>query len=113
VRDYRPAVSASFFYHFGPGSYCSPAPAPAHRVVQSNASIPAAGPGYRVSVTADLLNVRSDPDLNSPVVNRVGYGQVLEVEGTAPGWLYVYLPNGGTGWVMEQYTAASYDRPIG
>jgi SH3-like domain-containing protein len=32
-------------------------------------------------------------------------GDVLEIIGTAPEWLYVRLPSGTEGWVMSRFTA--------
>ena len=57
-----------------------------------------------VAVTAQLLNVRQGPAAGHPVVAQVHRGTHLAVVGTAPGWLYVELPGGDLGWVMEAYT---------
>jgi len=59
----------------------------------------------QVSVTANLLNVRSGPGMNYPVIMRIYRGTVLAVRGHAPGWFYVELPTGRFGWVMSGYTA--------
>lgn len=57
-----------------------------------------------VSVVASILNVRSGPGLNYPVIYQIHRGYVLEVHGKTVGWLYVQLPNGEFGWVMNIYT---------
>ncbi|GMR05087.1 MAG: hypothetical protein BMS9Abin23_1020 [Thermodesulfobacteriota bacterium] len=57
-----------------------------------------------VLVTSARLNVRTGPDLYNPVIYQVLEDEVLIIRGKAPGWLYVELPNGKYGWVMEQYT---------
>jgi uncharacterized protein YgiM (DUF1202 family) len=61
--------------------------------------------GERMSVTTHILNVRSGPGLNFSVISYVYRGNLLTINGSAPGWLYVQLPNGRFGWVMAQYTA--------
>jgi len=57
-----------------------------------------------VSIVASILNVRSGPSLNYPVIYQIHRGYVLEVHGKTVGWLYVQLPNGEFGWVMNIYT---------
>lgn len=62
--------------------------------------------GDKVVVTAPLLNVRSGPGSNFPVISQVHQGDPLVVYGVAPDWLYVQLPGGGEyGWVMGIHTA--------
>ncbi len=58
----------------------------------------------RVSVTANTLNVRSGPGANRPVIHHVYQGNILAIYGNAPGWLYVKLPSGKFGWVMQKFT---------
>ena len=58
----------------------------------------------RVSVTAQILNVRSGPGKDHPVIEHVDQGNVLIIKGTSPGWYYVKLPNGKYGWVDQEYT---------
>jgi hypothetical protein len=60
--------------------------------------------GEKVSVTAPLLNIRSGPGLNFPVVREVNQGEVLTVQGYAPDWLYVQLASGEFGWAMVKFT---------
>ncbi len=57
-----------------------------------------------VSVSASVLNVRSGPGLSYPVIYQIHRDYVLEVNGKTTGWLYVQLPNGEFGWVMNIYT---------
>ena len=59
----------------------------------------------RVSVTAHALNVRSGPAMNYPVMHQVKEGEILAIHGKAPRWLYVELPSGEFGWVMEEFTS--------
>jgi hypothetical protein len=62
--------------------------------------------GNKVVVTAPLLNVRSGPGSDFPVIAQVRQGDPLVVYGYAPNWLYVQLPGGGEyGWVMVIHTA--------
>ena len=57
-----------------------------------------------VQVTVASLNVRTGPGLGYAVVAVAYAGDVLTVQGAAPGWLYVALPNGTLGWVAGQFT---------
>jgi len=60
----------------------------------------------QVEVTAKRRNVRSGPGVNHPAIGSVIQGTVLSVQGNAPGWHYVMLPDGRYGWVMAVYTRA-------
>ena len=62
--------------------------------------------GETVTITTALLNVRSGPGLNFPVVQQVRQHEMVTVNGYAPEWLYVKLPDGRFGWVMLKYTSA-------
>jgi uncharacterized protein YgiM (DUF1202 family) len=81
--------------------------APATVVVEEDAPVlvrplkPATG---RVSVTASVLNVRSGPSLDDPVIYQIHEGYILEVHGKSGWWLYVQLPNGEFGWVKSVFT---------
>ncbi len=66
----------------------------------------------RVTATADLLNIRSGPELTAPITGQVNAGTVLDVIGAAPEWLYVKTGPGQYGWVMSQYTLDS-GGPVG
>jgi len=61
--------------------------------------------GEKVSVTATLLNVRSGPGMDFPVIQQVHEGEQLNIHGYAPDWLYVKLPTGEFGWVMLRHTS--------
>ncbi len=58
----------------------------------------------RVSITAGMLNVRSGPGLDTPIIDQVQRGMVLDVIGASPGWLYIRTSTGLHGWVMTKYT---------
>ncbi|WP_319524068.1 DUF6515 family protein [uncultured Desulfosarcina sp.] len=62
--------------------------------------------GETVTITAALLNVRSGPGLNFPVVRQLRQGETVTVNGYAPEWLYVKLIDGSFGWVMLKFTSA-------
>jgi uncharacterized protein YgiM (DUF1202 family) len=55
-------------------------------------------------VVPPMLNVRSGPGANHEVTSQIRQGAILEVHGTSPGWLFVKLPSGKFGWVMEKFT---------
>ena len=80
--------------------YVSPPPRPEPVRVYP----PAPLTGGCVSVAVDLLNVRSGPGMDHSVTRRISRGNTLVIHGTAPGWLYVSLPDGAFGWVMSTYT---------
>ena len=60
--------------------------------------------GQALAVQARILNVRSGPGLNHAVIRQVRSGEHLMIQGNAPGWYYVLLPDGTSGWVMSKYT---------
>lgn len=86
---------------------------PAVVVKETPAPVPAnvAVPG-KVMVATPALNVRQGPGLKHDVLTFVRQGVLLEVSGSAPGWLYVKTPSGQYGWVMQQYTNAPLT-PVG
>ena len=70
-------------------------------------------PGSQVVVQAKILNVRSGPGLEHPIVTQVFGGNVLTVQGNAPQWLYVRLPDNTNGWVMETFVSEPDSEPKG
>lgn len=58
----------------------------------------------KIMVTSKRLNVRSGPGTHNSVVCTVYSGDTLQIVGNAPGWYYVRLPNGSSGWVMAKFT---------
>ncbi len=108
------ASDARYFYYGG--VYYRRAPAgyivvnPPYMIQSSSGAAEPSATGSssaRVTVTAQLLNVRSGPGVEHPIIHQVAKGTLLETHGTAPGWLYVKLPVGCYGWVMIQFTASS------
>lgn len=108
----RPVIATSFVYQVVPKPYY-PAPVTVYRTVEIGVSSPAPPVGYQVSVAAALLNVRSGPDMNQSIIGTIRTGEVLTVEGKAPGWLFVSIAGGGSGWVMEHYTRPLSTYPAG
>ncbi len=65
----------------------------------------------QVTVVTDLLNVRYGPDESEEVIAQVERYAVLNVLGSAPGWLYVEIEDEDVrGWVMERYVVAGAGR---
>ena len=62
-------------------------------------------PMGKAVVTVALLNVRSGPGKNYPVIHQVYRNSNLMIHSSSPGWLYVKLPSGEYGWVMQEFTA--------
>lgn len=60
-----------------------------------------------VQVTVAVLNVRSGPGMRHSVSAQVNRGDRLAIQGQAPGWYFVRLPNGSHGWVMAQFTRSA------
>ena len=101
-------VGSHSYYYYG-GAYYQRVPsgyvvveAPRQSVIVDQ--VPSPGAGESVSVTAPLLNVRSGPGKNHPVIHQVHQGDSLLIQGHAPGWFYVKLPSGQFGWVMSEFT---------
>ncbi|WP_321495751.1 DUF6515 family protein [uncultured Desulfobacter sp.] len=59
--------------------------------------------GTQVVVTAKMLNVRSGPGINHNVLTQIYMGNILIVQGSAPDWYYVRLPDNTYGWVMKEF----------
>ena len=67
----------------------------------------------QVKVISPMLNVRSGPTTNHEITFQVPRGTVLEIHGTAPEWIFVKLPSGEFGWVMENFTVSeSVQKPV-
>jgi len=94
------------FYRRVPSGYVV-VDAPAPVVVEKSVPVliqPSETAGGQVFVTVPVLNVRSGPGINEPVLYQVDEGYILEVHGIANEWLYVQLPNGEYGWVKTAFT---------
>lgn len=57
-----------------------------------------------VMVNTELLNVRSGPGEDFPVIEQTMYGERLQVLGSYEDWYYVRLANGRKGFVLAYYT---------
>ena len=96
----------SVFYRRVPAGYVV-VEAPRDIVIEEEAIVliqPTEADSGEVSVIASILNVRSGPGLSYPVIYQIHEGYILEIQGKTTGWLYVHLPNGEFGWVMNIYT---------
>lgn len=110
---FRTAVIGGGTYYWYGGVYYKRVPS-GYRVVEAPLRVEqATAEGAQVSVTTDLLNVRSGPGMNHSVIARVPQGVVLVVHGNAPGWLYVELPDFRFGWVVSEFTAPLLPTPSG
>jgi hypothetical protein len=105
----RTVISAGFTYHVFGDVYYRRVPA-GYEVVEPVRSTSRAWPA-RVSVAPDLLNLRYGPDAREEVIAPAGRHTVLNVIGSAPGWLYVEIDGEDMrGWVMERYVTANLGR---
>lgn len=102
------SIGGSLYYYYD-SIYYQPVPSGYVVVAPPVASVPqivSEGAEYtQVSVTANLLNVRSGPGAGNAVVRQVQRGEILDVAGESGGWLYVELSDGEKGWIDAQYTA--------
>lgn len=101
-----------------PYYYGDPPPSPPYQPPPSYQPPPAAGrapatPQKSVAVAVDLLNVRSGPSMDRPVVAQVPRGVVLPVLGSTKDWWYVQLPNNTFGWVQSQFTTDTQPPALG
>jgi hypothetical protein len=92
------------YYQRVPSGYIIAEPPPEAQGLPPAVEPPPAEEG-QVTVTAELLNVRSGPGLDQPILSQVVRGTVLIIQGSAEGWYYVQLPDGQFGWVMTKFTA--------
>ena len=92
---------AGIYYHHTAAGY-EVVEAPAQASVSAESPPPANGQTLVVQV--QMLNVRSGPGMNHAIIHQVRSGEQLVIQGNAPGWYYVRLPDGTFGWVMSQYT---------
>lgn len=60
-------------------------------------------PGDMVRVVSPRLNVRTGPGREYPIVEVLANNSILKVESGVPDWLFIKLPNGRSGWIMEQF----------
>ncbi|ACN13236.1 conserved hypothetical protein (SH3-like domain protein) [Desulforapulum autotrophicum HRM2] len=58
----------------------------------------------QVSVTVDMLNVRSGPGMKYEAAFLAYKGETLNIYQESKGWLYVELPSGKLGWVDKRFT---------
>ena len=58
----------------------------------------------QVKVSAAALNVRTGPGLHHGVIQQVQRDDTLQVINSESGWLFVRLPSGQSGWVMDSFT---------
>lgn len=101
-------VCEGIYYRHAPGGYVV-VERPVQRVVKEiHPVVPSEEKiGGTVSVSVSLLNVRSGPGSNFPVIFQVEEGEPLTVHGYAPDWLYVKSTGNEFGWVMLKYTSMS------
>ncbi len=66
----------------------------------------------QVTVTEKLVNLRSGPGLDTAILGRAVAGQVVDVIGAAPEWLYVRTGSRQYGWIMSRYTTETAS-PVG
>jgi uncharacterized protein YgiM (DUF1202 family) len=115
---YRPARERTVIYTTAPPVYTAPPPVIIQQeqvTVRRQYAPPAVQSELilrRVETTAQLLNVRSGPGVGEMVTSQVQRGDILDVLGAAPDWLYVRTESGFYGWVMAQYTREA-EGPVG
>jgi len=99
-------VSSGIYYRKVPSGFVVVEP-PTRVIVAANPSVEIESSSViheQVVITAAGLNVRTGPGLSYSIINQVQRGDTLPVRDNAPGWLYVELPSGQYGWVMDSFT---------
>jgi hypothetical protein len=71
------------------------------------------GDGEQMVITEELLNVRSGPGSDYPVVYVLHAGDVVTVHGYNSDWVYITNSNDENGWIMSQYAAPVSDSASG
>jgi hypothetical protein len=105
----RVVVSAGITYHVYGDVYYRRVPA-GYEVVEPVRPAVRDWP-ERVAVATDLLNVRYGPDEGEEVIAQVDRHTILNVLGSAPGWLYVEIEGEDVrGWVVERYVTSNLGR---
>lgn len=59
-------------------------------------------------IMKDVVNVRSLPGQDSPVIGKVTYGQKLKIIEEQSNWYRVELPDGRSGWIAGWLAAVNY-----
>ena len=116
---YTTVVVAGSPYYYYEGVYYSQAPSgfvvatpPSSVVLPPPATAPVS-PYNAISVTAASLNVRSGPGREYNVITIIQRGDIFPVQTSAPGWLYIKLPDGRFGWVEQIFTTPAASAPSG
>ncbi len=82
----------------------SPTPPP-----QDTGSFSLSSAAKSVLVMKDMVNVRSSPGTAHSIIDRVYFGDRLEVTDENEGWYQVVLSNGQKGWIAGWLVAISYE----
>ncbi|MBM7691882.1 N-acetylmuramoyl-L-alanine amidase [Peribacillus deserti] len=53
----------------------------------------------QIQVITDVINVREAPDLASPIVTEVSYGEIYQITAERSNWIQITLEGGKKGWV--------------
>lgn len=69
--------------------------------------------GDQIRVTVPILNVRSGPGTEHPVIKEVHQGDILVVQSSGSDWYYVKLPDNAFGWVMVKFTSLVKPKGVG
>lgn len=62
-------------------------------------------------VMKDSVNVRASSGVEAPVIDKVAYGDWLEITGERDRWYQVRLDDGRTGWIAAWLVATRYEPP--
>ncbi|MBU1276721.1 MAG: SH3 domain-containing protein [Proteobacteria bacterium] len=95
------------YYRRAPQGYVvvpDPALVQAAAAVPTGVVAPAQGAGGTATVIAQALNLRSGPGQAYPVLQVVNLGADLAIQGRTGSWLFVRTPDGGVGWVAQEFT---------
>ncbi|BBB90314.1 MAG TPA: DUF3794 domain-containing protein [Methylomusa anaerophila] len=65
------------------------------------AGVPVSGPSGETTITGNVVNIRTGPGTNFPIVTKVNQGDTVVIRDQAFGWYNVVLYDGTTGWVAS------------
>ncbi len=76
-------------------------------IVCMSANLAVSAAGYYGTVTASLLNVRADGNINSAILTQLPYGTHVGINWIQPGWANITTYDNITGYVSTDYIVVS------
>lgn len=74
--------------------------------------VPKAFANKTIEVATDVLNVREEPDANSPVISKVVRGETYPVVDTKGEWLKIQINSDKAGWIASYLVSENNPTPL-